>query len=57
MTKPSKQAVRDWMRRGVQEHRAPQSPEEVRDELGWHMDREDEAIVAEYSTKARAEDD
>lgn len=55
MTKPSKQAVRDWMRRGVQEHRAPQSAEEVRDELGWHLDREDEAIVAEFRERARAD--
>ena len=53
MTKPDKQQVRDWMRRGVQEHRAPQSPEEVRDELGWHM--EDAAIVAEYRERAKAE--
>ena len=55
MTKPDKQLVRDWMRRGVQEHRAPQSPEEVRDELGWHMDDEDAAIVAEYRERAKAE--
>lgn len=55
MTKPDKQLVRDWLRRGVQEHRAPQSVEEVRDELGWHMDREDEAIVAEYRERAKQE--
>lgn len=55
MTKPDKQQVRDWMRRGVQEHRAPQSPEEVRDELGWHMDREDSRIVDEFRERARQE--
>lgn len=57
MPKPDKQLVRDWMRRGVKEHRAPQSVDEVRDELGWHMDDEDRSILAECSTKARAEED
>lgn len=55
MSRPDKQAVRDWLRREVEAHRPPPTPDEVRDELDWHMDREDEAIVAEYLERAKAE--
>jgi hypothetical protein len=55
MPKPTKQAVRDWLRREVEAHRPPPSPDEVRDELGWTLDREDETIVAEFRERAKEE--
>jgi hypothetical protein len=55
MTRPSKQAVRDWLRREVEAHRPPPSPDEVRGELDWTLDREDEAIVADYRERAKDE--
>jgi hypothetical protein len=36
-THPDKQAVRDWLKQQIAEHKPPESPEEVRRSLGWFL--------------------
>lgn len=36
-THPTKEQVRDWLRRQLEERRAPPPPEQVRADLDWHM--------------------
>jgi hypothetical protein len=37
VTHPTPQQVRDWMARQVAEHTPPPTPEQIRQELGWHL--------------------
>jgi hypothetical protein len=37
VTHPDKQQVRDWLKRQVVERKSPQTPDEIRRELGWYF--------------------
>lgn len=34
---PTKEEVRHWLNREVEQRRPPQTPEQIRRELGWHL--------------------
>jgi hypothetical protein len=34
---PSKEQVRQWMQQRQVEHKPPPTPEQVRQQLGWHL--------------------
>jgi hypothetical protein len=34
---PSKEMVRDWLKREVAQHRPPPDPKQIRRELGWDL--------------------
>jgi hypothetical protein len=36
---PSKEDVRRWLRRELEQHKAPPNPEQIRRELGWDLVR------------------
>ena len=38
---PTKQDVRDWLKREVAEHRPPPDPKQIRRELGWDLLQKD----------------
>lgn len=43
-THPTPQQVRDWMSQRQAECKAPPTPERIREELGWQMLRDQEAL-------------
>lgn len=34
---PSKELVRDWLKREIAQHRPPPDPRQIRRELGWDL--------------------
>jgi len=36
-TAPSKEAVREWLKQEVSQHRPPPDPKQIRRELGWDL--------------------
>lgn len=34
---PDKEAVRKWIKEGVEQHRPPPDPKQIRRELGWGL--------------------
>jgi hypothetical protein len=49
-TKPDKQKVRDYMHGRSQAITPPQTPEQIRRELGWNMIEEERATAQKGST-------
>lgn len=49
-TKPSKQAVRDYMRSRSTEVTPPPTPEQIRRELGWGLIEDERAAAQKGST-------
>jgi len=40
--KPTKEQVREWQKKRIQEHTPPKTPEDIRRELGWDMIKEED---------------
>ncbi len=40
MPHPSKEMVREWLKRQIVQHRPPPSPQQIQDELGWHCQQD-----------------
>jgi hypothetical protein len=45
--KPTKQEVREWLRKEVEAKRPPPEPEQIRRELGWDLLPPDSATQAD----------